>query len=309
MDGIILVNKPQNFTSHDIVLKIRGLLQVSKVGHFGTLDPMATGLLILSVGKATRLFPFYSKTDKTYTGIIQLGFSTDTYDAEGKKTSEETHDFPDKETVLKAIKSFEGEMLQTPPPYSAKKYHGKPYYALARAQKEFPLKPVKKTVYHFISTRYSPPDIHFEVKCSSGTYIRSLAHDLGQKLGCGAHLSQLVRTGSGAFSIKNSLTPESIGSLLAAEKKTEAFLLPLESLLPEYSKIILNEHGSIQARNGNVIFPENILDIIEENRSTVDDQDRNTFRLFNDKDQIIAFAKRTKNDAGYHPFLVLSTRG
>jgi tRNA pseudouridine55 synthase len=307
MDGIILVNKPRNCTSHDIVLKIRTIIQMSKVGHFGTLDPMATGLLIISAGKATRLFPFYSKTDKVYTGVIKLGFSTSTYDAEGEKTSKETHVFPGEKNVLKAMKSFEGEILQTPPAYSAKKYHGKPFYALARAQKEFTIKPIKKNIYHFKLTRFSLPDIHFDTKCSSGTYIRSLAHDLGQMLGCGAHLSELSRTASGAFTIADSMSLESINTFVE-NKKFEAFFLPLETLLPEFPKIILNETGSTLTRNGNVFSPENIIKIIHNKRSEINNQNIDIFRVFSHQDRIIGLAKKMFTNDGYHPFLVFNTQ-
>ncbi len=307
MDGIILVNKPRNCTSHDIVLKIRTMIRMSKVGHFGTLDPMATGLLIISVGKATRLFPFYSKTDKVYTGVIKLGFSTNTYDAEGGKTSKETHVFPGEKNVLKAIKSLEGEIFQTPPSYSAKKYHGKPFYALTRAQKKFPLKPIKKNIHHFRLTRFSLPGIHFDIKCSSGTYIRSLAHDLGQMLGCGAHLSELSRTASGAFTIADSMSLESINTFVE-NKDFEAFLLPLEILLPEFPKITLNETGSALARNGNVFSPDNIINIIHNKMFEINKQNIDIFRIFSGQDRIIALAKKLRTNDGYHPFLVLNTQ-
>jgi len=283
------------------------MIQMSKVGHFGTLDPMATGLLIISVGKATRLFPFYSKTDKVYTGVIKLGFSTNTYDAEGEKASKETHVFPGEKNVLKAMKSFEGEILQTPPQYSAKKYHGKPFYALARANKIFPLKPIKKNIHHFRLTRISLPDIHFDVKCSSGTYIRSLAHDLGQMLGCGAHLSELSRTASGAFTIADSMSLESINTFVE-NIDFDGFLLPLKTLLPEFPKIILNEAGSTLARNGNVFFPDNITNIIHNKMLEINNQNIDIFRIFNGQDLIIALAKKSRINDGYHPFLVINTQ-
>ncbi|HDZ27679.1 MAG TPA: tRNA pseudouridine(55) synthase TruB, partial [Candidatus Aminicenantes bacterium] len=240
MDGLILVDKPQNFTSHDIVLKIRNILNIKKVGHYGTLDPLATGLLLLALGKATRFFPFYSTTDKVYEGLIRLGFSTDTYDSAGKPTSSEEKNYPQKDNLLKSMKKFEGEILQLPPPYSAKKYKGKPLYALVREKKEFELRPSKVFIHFFQLIKYNPPLLEFKAKCSSGTYIRSLAHDLGEGLGCRAHLSELTRTDVGNFNIKES---RSIGEIkgLADAGKIDKFLIPFESLLPEFPKIILKE--------------------------------------------------------------------
>ena len=165
MDGLILVDKPQNFTSHDIVLRIRNILNIKKVGHYGTLDPLATGLMLLALGKATRFFPFFSTTDKVYEGLIRLGFSTDTYDSAGKPTSSEEKNYPQKDSLLKAMKKFEGEIQQLPPPYSAKKYKGKPLYALVRGKKEFELRPSKIFIYFFQLIKYNPPLIKFKAKC------------------------------------------------------------------------------------------------------------------------------------------------
>jgi len=148
MDGIILVNKPKNLTSHDIVQKIRALLNEKKVGHFGTLDPLATGLILIGLGKATRLFPFYSKLTKVYSGQITLGYSTDTYDSCGKATSKINTEYPSEVKIKEIFKTFEGEILQVPPPYSAKKYEGKPLYKHARKNITIKLPPNTIKIHH-----------------------------------------------------------------------------------------------------------------------------------------------------------------
>jgi tRNA pseudouridine55 synthase len=309
MDGLILVDKPQNFTSHDIVLKIRNILNIKKVGHCGTLDPLATGLMLLALGKATRLFPYLSNTDKVYKGLIKLGFSTDTYDSAGKPTSLEEKNYPPKDNLLRAMKKFEGEIQQVPPPYSAKKYKGKPLYMLARGKKEFELRPSKVFIHFFQLIKYNPPLLKFKVKCSSGTYIRSLAHDIGQDLGCGAHLSELTREDVGNFSLKESHTIEEIKAL-ADKGKIDKFLIPFESLLPEFPKIILNERGSALAKNGNLISPENIQKIILDESSSADisPETEKLFRMFSLEGKFLALAKEVPEKNCFHPFLVIDSK-
>jgi tRNA pseudouridine55 synthase len=308
MDGLILVNKPQNITSHDVVIAIRKILKTQKVGHYGTLDPLATGLVVVAVGKATRLFPFYSKKDKVYTGRIRLGFSTDTYDSSGKSTSKESLDFPSRETLLNTMKKFEGKIRQVAPPYSAKKYKGKPLYALVRGNKEFELKPCQVNILSFELNEYNPPYLEFNVGCSSGTYIRSLAHDLGQALSCGAHLSELQRTEVGDFRIEQSFSLEKI-NILMKDGKTEDFLIPIELLLPEFPKIILEERGAVLARNGNIVPEANIKKIIHP-KPLVNHSQREevmVFRMFSLEGKFLALAKRASEKNHFHPFLVIDT--
>jgi tRNA pseudouridine55 synthase len=309
MDGLILVDKPQNFTSHDIVLKTRNILNIKKVGHCGTLDPLATGLMLLALGKATRLFPFLSKLDKIYEGLIRLGFATDTYDSAGKPTATEAKNYPLKDNLLKAMKKFEGDIQQLPPPYSAKKYKGKPLYLLARGKKEFELRPSKVFVHFFQLRKYNPPILKFKVKCSSGTYIRSLANDLGQDLGCGAHLSELTRTDVGNFNLNES---HSLGEIKGLKKagKTAEFLIPLESLLPEFPKIILKERGSVLAKNGNLISPEDIQKVIldESSKAGISPRGEKVFRMFSLEGKLLALAKEVSEKQCFHPFLVIDSK-
>jgi tRNA pseudouridine55 synthase len=310
MDGLILVRKPQKFTSHDIVVELRDILGYKKIGHFGTLDPLATGLMVVALGKATRLFPFFSKLDKTYEGQIRLGISTDTYDSLGEPISSEKKEYPDTDTLLEAMKKFKGEMDQTAPPFSAKKFKGKPLYVLAREKKDLKYKSSKIFIHYFQMKRYDPPYLHFTAECSSGTYIRSLAHDLGQDLGCGAHLSALERTKVGNFHIKESFSIQKIKKL-TRERKIEDFLIPLEFLLPEFPKIILDEKGTVLARNGNMIFPDNIVKVFEQvpPRSGLSAEEERIFRVFSLEGKLMALARKIPEKKGLHPFLVFDSKG
>ena len=308
MDGVILVHKPQNITSHDVVVKIRNILNTKKVGHYGTLDPLATGLILIAVGKATKLFPYFSKTDKVYKGGIRLGFSTDTYDSTGKPISSESKKYPEKDNLANAMKKFEGRIQQVPPPYSAKKYKGKPLYKLARGGKEFELRPSQLFIHYFRLINYNPPFIECEIKCSSGTYVRSLAHDLGQIIGCGAHLYELLRTQVGNFQLKESFPIEKINQL-SQEGKIKKFLIPLEFLLPEFPKVILQDRGSALAKNGNIVFAENIIKVIQgESFSSGNlSEKEKIFRMFNGDGKLLALAKKVPEKNGFHPFLVIDS--
>lgn len=307
MDGLILVDKPRDWTSHDVVAHIRSLLHIKKAGHFGTLDPLATGLIIVALGHTTRLFPFYSKRDKSYAGRIRLGQSTDTYDAQGSPTSAPSSDFPPRDRLEAAISALEGDTDQVPPPYSAKKLHGKPLYALARANRPASVPPCPIHVHHFRLTSYLPPDLEFEVSCTTGTYIRTLAHDLGQSLGCGAHLTALRRTSVGEFKLEHAHDMDTLKKYSEAGRISE-IIIPLENLLPEFPKIILDETGAQRAGNGNMILPEHIIKIITS--STRDLRARTsggdeTYRLFSEQGQLFAFGRRVEDHQALHPFLVM----
>lgn len=306
MDGLILIHKPPHVTSHDVVFCVRKILQEKRVGHFGTLDPLATGLLVIAVGRATKFFPFFSKEDKFYKGKIRLGFSTDTYDSLGTPVSPEKCQFPKKTEVLEKMKDFEGAILQLPPPYSAKKYKGKPLYKLARGKKPFHLTPSRVHIRSFQLTVYSPPYLDFEVECSSGTYIRSLAYDLGEKLGCGGHLAQLERTTVGPYHLKESLTLEELESL-ATKEEIEDFLLPLECLLSQFPKVVLDEKGAALAKNGNKISSGDILKLFDaETSSSLQPDGKETiFRLFSRDGKFLALAKRDVPTRCLLPFLVI----
>lgn len=201
LDGALLIDKPETWTSHDVVAKVRNTFHISKVGHCGTLDPMATGLLILVLGKATKLSERFMASDKVYEGTMRLGETTDSYDADGEVTSENLIPLMSVTEINEAAQSFLGDQQQIPPMVSAIKVGGKPLYKLARKGEEIVREPRLVHIYTFKFSEYEEPFAYFRVSCTKGTYVRSLAHDLGQKLGCGAHLSRLRRLGSGRFDV------------------------------------------------------------------------------------------------------------
>jgi tRNA pseudouridine55 synthase len=244
MHGILIIDKPEGKTSHDVVNAIRRKFATSKVGHLGTLDPMATGVLPVAMGKATRLAQFIPSAPKIYEGEIRLGFSTNTYDREGAPTSEEKPVVGD---IRAAVSLLTGSIDQTPPPFSAKKIGSVPSYKFARKNRVIELAPVKVHIEQFEIITLNPPCLTFRVVCSPGTYIRSLAHDLGQRLGCGAHLTRLRRTRSGDFDIDHASALETCSAL---------HMTPLESLLPSFPRIEVSEEDERKVLHGNQIVGE-----------------------------------------------------
>ena len=301
MDGLILVDKPKGCTSHDVVQALRRILSIRKIGHFGTLDPMAEGLLLIGIGKATRLFPYLSSTRKIYEGSIRLGLSTDTYDREGEITLEYRGSLPARRNVEQAMADFVGEIQQVPPPYSAKKFQGQPLYTRARKKLPVPLKPSPVTVFSFQMTAYSPPTFRFRTSCSSGTYIRSLAHDLGKNLSCGACLDALRRTSSGRYMLEEARTLEQIEKL-SQEGKVGNFLQPLESLLTEYPAAALDDPEVRLAKHGNSIS----LQATRGFDPSLDDE-YPIVRLFDREGHLIALGKLNQETRELHPFLVFET--
>ena len=210
-DGqVLLIDKPLHWTSFDMVRKIRGMLRIKKVGHAGTLDPLATGLLIICTGKFTKKINEYMSAIKEYTGSFILGAVTPTYDLESLPEQEKDFSFVTYELLLTTVKKFEGEIDQFPPVYSAIKKEGVALYELARRGEAVELKSRKINIYDFIITSVELPIVHFKVICSTGTYIRSLAHDVGRDLGCGAYLSSLRRTKIGEFKVDDAETIEQL---------------------------------------------------------------------------------------------------
>jgi|Deesub1362B_J571_1020462.scaffolds.fasta_scaffold00506_15 tRNA pseudouridine55 synthase len=295
MNGLLLINKPEGLTSFEVVKKVREILKAKKVGHFGSLDPMATGLLIIALGKATRLFSFYLDLNKTYRGKIRLGLSTTTYDREGEPTTEEKEVKIREEEIKKALREFEGEQEQLPPPYSARKYKGKSLYQYARLGERPILKPKKVKIYYIKLLNYIPPFLEFELECSSGTYIRSLANSLGEYLGVGAYLFSLTRIKIGDFDLNQSLLLEEVKKL-SEENKIYEKIIPLETLLPQFPKVILEEKGAKLALNGNIVPSNSVLKIIGPREEI--------FRLFNVEGRFLALARRAKMKRGFQPFVV-----
>ena len=204
LDGVFNIDKPQGITSHDVVYTIRRLTGIRRVGHAGTLDPLATGVLLVCVGRATRLSEYLIGQDKSYRATIRLGQETDTYDAEGEVTADKPVGV-DEKAIESALAHFRGAIAQVPPMYSAVKKDGRPLYVLARQGIEIERSPRLVTIYRLELISWNPPDLSLDITCSSGTYIRSLAHDLGRMLGCGGHITALRRTSIGQFSIDEAI--------------------------------------------------------------------------------------------------------
>lgn len=230
MCGVLLVDKPVDHTSHDVVARLRGKLKMRKIGHAGTLDPMATGLLIMLIGKATRISQYLISLDKEYTGTIEFGKITDSQDAEGQVM--ETRPVPayTQEEVVAAVKGFLGDQYQMPPMYSAIKIDGVPLYKKARKGEDVVREPRFIRVSEYEVTRFALPQIDFRLRCSKGTYVRTLAHDLGQKLGCGAHLAALRRTATDHFKVSQALTMDEIQQMSLPE--IEQRLIPMHEAAP-----------------------------------------------------------------------------
>ena len=210
MNGVLIIDKPAGLSSHDVVNRVRRVLGQRSVGHLGTLDPMATGILPLVTGSFTRLAQFYVASEKTYEGVIRFGFSTDTYDAEGEPTSEPKSVDLSREVLETHVARFRGVIEQMPPPFSAKKIHGVPAYKLARKHKEVVLETVQVEIKEFEILSIQADRASFHARVASGTYMRSVAHDLGQLLGCGAHLESLRRTSVGEFTLADAHTLEAL---------------------------------------------------------------------------------------------------
>lgn len=249
MDGVIVVDKPRGWTSHDVVNKVRRLAGTKRVGHLGTLDPGATGVLPLVMGRATRLAQFYTRNDKLYECVLRFGYATDTYDADGEPLSEPREVTLDRARLERILEPFRGKFLQTPPPVSAKKIGGRPAYELARKQQPVNLKPVEVEVYSLDLLKVEGCEAELRVHCSAGTYLRSIAQEAGEQWGCGAFLKSLRRTASGDFKIESSWTMEQL-SKLAEDGRLREALIPAAQLLPEFPAEMVDTLTAGQIRNG-----------------------------------------------------------
>ncbi len=249
MNGLLLLDKPAGMTSHDVVRRVRKATGEESVGHLGTLDPMATGLLPLLLGKYTRLAQFYGGAEKAYTGTIRFGFTTDTFDAEGQPTSEVAPLLQSLEELRAIAAHFHGEMEQMPPPYSAKKINGTPAYKLARAGKPVPVKPARIAISHFELTGLEGDRASFAMEVSAGGYVRAVAQELGRLAGCGAHLASLRRTRAGCFRLEQAITLDEMSALAMAGELEQHMPHP-RTLLPEMPCVTVDEQTSGRIRNG-----------------------------------------------------------
>jgi len=249
ISGALVVDKPVGMTSHDVVQAIRNGTGLRRAGHTGTLDPRASGVLVILVGPAVRLSEYVSASDKRYQAIIRLGGSTDTFDGEGKVTLSKDPVNVTEAQFEEALQTFVGEIEQTPPPYSAVKVQGRKAYEMAREGEEVDLAPRKITVHHLEVLEWAPPEVVIDVHCSSGTYVRSLANDLGVMLGCGAYLVGLRRTKSGRFSLRDSVPLRKLQEAFTAGNWYQ-YLIPAAEALGDWTAIELNPDEVEGVRHG-----------------------------------------------------------
>jgi tRNA pseudouridine55 synthase len=231
-DGVLVVDKPRGKTSHDIVEAVRRVVGFRQIGHFGTLDPLATGVLVLALGRATRLARFYSGRRKRYSCAFRFGFATDTYDADGEPLGPDSAPTLNPDEIAALAAQFIGKIQQTPPAFSAKKIHGRPAHELARKHKPVKLEPVEVEVYEFRLTGVEGSIARFEVECGAGTYIRSLANDMGKLHGSGAHLAEIVRTAVGEFTLEHAVQLSELEQAAKARRIAD-YVIGLENLLPD----------------------------------------------------------------------------
>ncbi|MBV8818934.1 MAG: tRNA pseudouridine(55) synthase TruB [Acidobacteriaceae bacterium] len=290
---MIVVDKPEGWTSHDAVGKVRRICREKSVGHLGTLDPLATGVLPLILGRATRLARFFTGNDKRYDALVRFGITTDSYDRDGDVVGTAENFHVDREQVEAALKDFRGEIQQMPPPICAKKVSGVRAYKLARKKVAVELEPVPVMIHSLEITEFDGNTARLLVHCGAGTYLRSIAHDLGQKLGCGAILQALRRLSSGVFTIEQAHTLDSLQGLADAGDVVQA-LIPAEELLPEFPAERVDSITARQIRQGRLfrVSPFRLR------------PDTRFVKAITDDGQLLAIGE-VRLPHTYHPILVL----
>lgn len=293
-DGILNINKPQGWTSFGVVARLKRLTGEKRLGHAGTLDPIATGVLPVCFGQATRVAEFIAAGGKTYLAEIKLGEATDTFDREGKVVYKGDPTGISADHIKEVLMSFCGTIEQTPPPYSALKKDGKPHYQLAREGLSVSPKPRRVTIYNIRLVKYESPLVTIEVECGKGTYIRSLAHDLGQRLGCGAYLNNLTRLRCGPFSIEDALTLPEFES--ACQDGTwREFLHPMDAPLLDWKAVILNGQSELAVRRGSpLVLPAEVA------------ADERHCRAYSSDGHLVALLRFVTDKGHWHPFKVFS---
>ncbi|HZE28005.1 MAG TPA: tRNA pseudouridine(55) synthase TruB [Terriglobales bacterium] len=291
MNAVLVVDKPAGLTSHDVVNRVRRILGQRSVGHLGTLDPLATGVLPLVVGNLTRLAQFYTSSGKTYEGTIRFGFATETYDAEGEVRGPVQQVEVSLAQLQDMAARFRGVIEQMPPPFSAKKIHGVPAYKLARRKKEVTLEPVTVEIKEFEITSCEGDRAGFRARVASGTYMRSVAHDMGRELGCGGHLASLRRMGAAEFEIAIAHTLEQIEEACKAGRVEEMFVHP-RKLLPEMPSVTATDEIAAHVRSGRAV------NLPEFSRAKL-------VKVFYGQGELIAIATRVAGTL-FHPKIVLA---
>lgn len=292
IDGFINIYKEQGFTSFDVVAKLRGILKQKKIGHTGTLDPMAEGVLLVCLGSATKMCDLLTEKNKTYTCTMLLGKTSDTEDVTGIMT-DVTDVYPDEQTVRAAVMSFVGDYMQIPPMYSAIKVNGKKLYELARAGQVIEREPRPVTIHsiniHFVEL----PRVTFDVSCSKGTYIRSLCRDIGEKLGCGAVMEKLVRTEVKGFTIEESLTLDAV-EMARDDGTLMQHVLTTDKLMPDIPELHISEKGAKLLANGNKLSADSFV----ENQVY-----RDTYvKVYDENDRFAALYEYSDEKRQYVPF-------
>jgi tRNA pseudouridine55 synthase len=290
VDGVLIIKKPAGLTSHDVVIRVRRITGEKSVGHLGTLDPMATGVLPLVLGRFTRLAQFYNDADKRYQGIIRFGLAMDTYDADGKPLGPERPVHLSWEQIRAAAAGLTGKLHQLPPPFSAKKISGVPAYKLARKGKDVDLQPKPVEVREFEITEWDGRDARFTVWVSSGTYVRALAHDLGRILGPGAYLAALERTAVREFVLKEAHSLEELEQVAAGDGLEELFLHP-RLVLPEFPAVTAPAESVARIKHGSAV---NLPEFSK----------AGTVRVFAGQRELLAIAKRVAGTL-FQPKVVL----
>ena len=315
MDGAFIIDKPAGLTSHDVVARVRKLAGVRRVGHTGTLDPFATGVLVVLIGRATRLAQFLSGSEKEYEAVIRFGYATDTGDVTGVRLETEPHanpqstQRPGKDKIEAAMALLTGEIEQTPPMYSAKKIGGRKLYELARRGEEVERKAVRVTISKFAAlaqddslpgvNEEGTSDLKARVVCSAGTYIRTLAEDLGKKLGVAAHLAELRRTRAGAFKIDDAITLERLADLAQTGSLSEA-LISADATVTHLPLIQLGVDDVHRTLNG--------MDTSIERSEAQDWKDKQSVRMRDLNNELIAMGTYDQNRGCVHPNVVVATR-
>jgi tRNA pseudouridine55 synthase len=295
MDGLLVIDKPAGPTSHDVVARMRRVLGERRIGHTGTLDPNASGVLPLVIGRATRLAKFLSGGRKTYDAVVRFGVATDTYDADGTPAGpRSTTPPPSRDAIERALDQFRGTFMQQPPAYSAKKIDGERSYKAARADRPALPAPVSVTVYRLDLLSQEGDEATVHVECSAGFYVRSLAHDLGARLGMGAHLAALRRTVSAGLTLEDAMPLE-----FAERSRDDAAgaILPLEAMLPQFGAIVLTDEGLLRALHGRNIAQAEVASGALETLTPT--------RLLDQLGQLVGIAEPTGVPGILHPSVVL----
>src|SRR3954464_14211353 len=314
MDGVLVIDKPQGLTSHDVVALARRALRESRIGHTGTLDPLATGVLPLAIGRATRLARFLTASDKDYLATIRFGATTDSYDADGDETSRSDR-HPDQQAVEAALTSLRGRYEQLPPPFSAKKIAGRRAYDLARRKQEVTLNPVLVEVPRAELVGFDGWTVTIALTCSAGFYVRSFAHTLGKTVGTGAYLETLQRTRSGEFRLDEAMTlddicgdAEALGARDGSRETLLDWVIPLERLLTSFPAVVVTEEGRLWVGHGRELGPAQYRPAIPSRRGEEHTTNRDALwvRVTDTDGHLLALATPGGARGSLHPSVVLN---